>query len=265
MLGIEFIIVCLILGIFVGIAAGLFGIGGGALMVPLLAILFSWQHVAQEQAMLLALGSSMAAIIMTSAASLYHHQQLQGIRWPIVLSMAPGMVAGALLSSSLATLIDSRYLALFFSLFTAYVAIQMFCNFQPDSQRQLCSRPTLLASGCGIGSISALVSIGGGTLTVPFLSWQNIPLKQAIGTSAALGLPISLAGSLGYALQPASSALPYSSGNIYWPAVILISGCSIFTTRLGARLAHRLPVNKLKKGFALLLVLLSLNMLLIIT
>jgi len=155
------------------------------------------------------------------------------------------------------------YLAIFFSIFMAYVALQMFINKKPAPSRTLAGRAGLMLAGSGIGAISALVSIGGGSLTVPYLGWQNIDLKRAIGTSAAIGFPISIAGTAGYVINgwSNSSIENYTLGFVYLPAVLLISVASFISAPYGVNLAHRLPVAILKKVFAVLLILLSLKML----
>ncbi|MFQ6565391.1 sulfite exporter TauE/SafE family protein, partial [Dickeya dianthicola] len=160
-------------------------------------------------------------------------------------------------------LLPTRALAIFFSCFMAYVALQMVLNIKPKPHRQLPGVPGMSLAGLTIGGISALVAIGGGSLTVPFLTWCNVRIQQAIGTSAAVGLPIALSGALGYVINGWSvTDLPaFSVGYVSLPAVVLISAVSFFTAPVGARLAHRLPVATLKKAFAGLLLLLSLKML----
>ncbi|MDX8382661.1 MAG: sulfite exporter TauE/SafE family protein, partial [Ghiorsea sp.] len=145
----------------------------------------------------------------------------------------------------------------------AYVAFNMFLNLKPKPSRSLPNQLGLSAAGFAIGGVSALVAIGGGSLSVPFLTWCNVHIKPAIGTSSALGLPIALAGTLGYMMSGwAVSDLPaYSLGYVYLPAVVLISSMSVLTAPLGAKLAHRLPVAWLKKVFASILLLLAIKML----
>lgn len=253
----------MLLGVFVGLAAGLLGIGGGAIMVPVLATIFLAQGVPSDQVIHIALGTSMASIIVTSLSSLYAHHKRQGVIWPIVRSLSPGVILGTLFATYIVAHVSSKFLAIFFTCFMIYVAIQMFLNFQPPPARHIPGKIPLFFAGGGIGLVSALVAIGGGTLTVPFLAWHNIPLKKAIGTAAAVGFPIAVTGTLGYVFNGwhVSYSEPYLYGFIYLPAVLSISLVSYFTAPLGAKLAHRLSVPTLKKIFAVFLVLISLKML----
>lgn len=264
MIGFDSVVIFLLLGGVVGFFAGLLGVGGGGIMVPVLTSYFLYKNVPVESVVHLALGTSMASIIMTSASSLYAHQSHQGIVWNVVKTMAPAVLIGTFVATYLVTHISSQHLAIFFAIFMTYVSIQMFLNIQPKPSRTAPGKVSLLTAGGGIGAISAVVAIGGGSLTVSYLAWHNVPLKKAIGTSAAIGFPIAIAGTLGYLINGWNSAYQqdYLFGYIYLPAVILISLVSYFTAPLGARLAHKLPVLVLKKVFALFLLLLGAKMLL---
>ncbi|AWB65668.1 hypothetical protein C2869_04100 [Saccharobesus litoralis] len=259
----EWILAYLALGAFVGFMAGLLGIGGGGIMVPMLTSLFLAQGIDASQVVHLALGTSMASIVVTSLSSLQAHHKSGAVLWPAVKSMAPGIVLGTFAATFIAAHAPSLYLAVFFSLFMGFTAVRMFCDIKPKASRQLESSKGLLAVGVGIGGISALVSIGGGSLTVPYLVSRNIDIKKAIGTSAAVGLPIALAGTLGFVVNGWSKSLDtsWTAGFVYLPAVLLISSISYFMAPIGAKLAHKLPVPALKKVFALLLTVLSLKML----
>jgi uncharacterized membrane protein YfcA len=201
---------------------------------------------------------------MTSASSLIAHQKHQGVVWEVVKIMAPAVLVGTFVATYFVTQISAHYLAIFFALFMTFVSIQMFLNRQPKPSRILPGKLGLLTAGSGIGAISAVVAIGGGSLSVPFLVRHNVPLKKAIGTSAAMGFPIAVAGTLGYLINGWNSNYQqdYLFGFIYLPAVLLISLVSYFTAPLGARLAHKLPVSVLKKVFAVFLLLLGMKMLL---
>lgn len=264
MIGLDSIIIFLLLGAIVGFFAGLLGVGGGGIMVPVLTSYFLYKNVPIESVVHLALGTSMASIIMTSASSLYAHQKHQGVVWDVVKVMTPGVLIGTFAATYFVTQISSRYLAIFFALFMAYVSIQMFLNNQPKPSRVIPGKLGLLGAGGGIGAISAVVAIGGGSLTVPFLAWHNVSLKKAIGTSAAVGFPIAVAGTLGYLINGWGQVYQqaYLFGFIYLPAVVLISLVSYFTAPLGARLAHKLPIPVLKKVFAVFLLALGVKMLL---
>lgn len=263
MLTVESLIIFLVLGLVVGFMAGLLGIGGGGIMVPVLTTVFLSQGMSPDKVVHLALGSSMASIILTSIASLRAHHAKGAVIWSVVKKMSPGVVLGAFLGTFLAAYLSTQYLAIFFAVFMGYVAVQMFVNKQPTPCRRLPGILGMSAASTGIGIVSALVAIGGGSLTVPFLAWSNINIKTAIGTSAAIGFPIAVAGALGYLINGWSLTIDeqYTVGFVYVPAVAAISVLSYFTAPLGARLAHRLPVALLKKIFSILLVALSVKML----
>lgn len=186
------------LGLLAGFMAGMLGIGGGALMVPLLTMIFDAQGVPREQVLHLALGTSMATIIFTALSSLRAHHRHGAVLWETLQAFTPGVLLGTFLGSLVAARISTGGLALFFSCFTTCVAIQMTMNFKPKPHRELPGKAGLGLAGGVIGGVSALVAIGGGSLTVPYLAWCNVPVPKAIGTSAALGLPIAFFGTLGY-------------------------------------------------------------------
>lgn len=262
MIGIEWIAVYAALGIFVGFMAGLLGIGGGIVMVPALTAIFLAQGIATDDVVHFALGTSMSAIIVTSFASMRAHNAKEGVIWDIVKMIAPGIILGTFMMTFVAAYLKSIHLAIFFSLFTAYVSIQMIINKKPKPARHIAGKKGLFFGGTIIGSISALVSIGGGSLSVPYLVWQNIDLKKAIGTSAAIGLPLSITGTIGYIIAgwDHTSFEQFQFGFVYVPAVLAISLTSFFMAPYGAKCAHILPVSVLKKIFALLLMLLSIKM-----
>lgn len=252
-----------VLGVVTGFFAGLFGIGGGAVMVPMLTVLFAAQNLSDSVIVHLALGTSMATIIPTSIASLRAHHQHGAVLWTAVQGLAPGIIVGTFGATFLAALLSPRPLAIFFCCFMLFVATQMILNRKPHPSRALPGLVGLSSVGAVIGGVSALVAIGGGTMTVPFLTWCNVRIQTAIGTSAAVGLPIAVAGTLGYLLNGWGAAdLPaHALGFVYWPAVVAMATASLFSAPMGARLAHRLPVATLKKLFAALVVVLALQML----
>ena len=253
----------LVLGAVAGFFAGLLGVGGGAIMVPVLALMFAAQGMPAEHLMHLALGTSMAAIVFTSIASLRAHHAHGAVRWEIVRTIAPGILLGTFAGAQLASAVPTRPLAIFFTAFMSYVAFQMLANVKPKPARQLPGRFGMFLVGNGIGAISALVAIGGGSLSVPFMTWCNVKMHHAIGTSAAIGLPIALAGTLGYLVGGiGASGLPQGSfGYIQLPALLACVAMSVLTAPLGARAAHRLPVATLKKVFASVILLLLAKML----
>jgi len=252
-----------LLGAFVGFFAGLLGVGGGGIMVPVLTSLFVAQGYPAASVVHLALGTSMAAIVMTSFASLRAHHSYGAVRWDVVRHITPGILFGTFAATFVASRVESKPLAIFFACFMAYVSLQMLANVKPKPSRELPGPVGMSAVGAGIGGVSALVAIGGGSLSVPFMTWCNVKVHNAIGTSAAIGLPIAVAGTIGYLVNGwGSGGMPdYSLGFIYLPALVLVSAVSVFTAPLGAKLAHRLPVATLKKVFAGVLMALCAKML----
>jgi uncharacterized membrane protein YfcA len=204
----------------------------------------------------------MAAIVFTSISSLRAHHAHGAVLWPIVWAIAPGILIGTFAGARFASLIPTRPLAIFFTLFMSYVAFQMLANIKPKPSRQLPGSIGMFYVGSGIGVISALVAIGGGSLSVPFMTWCNIKMHHAIGTSAAIGLPIALAGTLGYLMGGMNaSGLPAGGfGFIYLPALAACVAMSVLTAPLGAKAAHKLPVPTLKKIFAGVILLLLAKM-----
>lgn len=252
-----------ILGAFIGFFAGLLGVGGGGIMVPVLTTLFVAQGFPRDSVVHLALGTSMAAIVLTSVSSLRVHHKHGAVLWDVVRQITPGILVGTFGATFIASRIPSAPLAIFFACFMAYVALQMLANIKPKPTRGLPGAAGMSAVGVGIGGVSALVAIGGGSLTVPFMTWCNVKVHNAIGTSSAIGLPIALAGTMGYLINgwQAPDLPAFSLGYMYLPALVLVSAVSVVTAPLGARLAHRLPVAMLKKIFAAVLLLLCAKML----
>jgi uncharacterized membrane protein YfcA len=251
------------LGAVVGFAAGLLGIGGGGIMVPVLTTIFIAMKFPQEHVVHLALGTSMAAIVPTAVASVRAHHSKGAVLWTVVKKITPGILVGTFAATFVAAFLPTLWLAIFFACFMGYVAVQMWLNIKPQPHRELPGIQGLSGAGLVIGGVSALVAIGGGSLSVPYMMWCNVNIRNAIATSAGIGLPIALAGTLGYLVNGWSVAgLPaHTLGFVYWPAVVLVASVSFFTARKGADLAHTLPIAILKKVFAVLLVLLSLKML----
>ena len=252
------------LGLFTGFAAGMLGIGGGLVMVPALTMMFTAQTgFPSGEALHMALGTSMAAIVLTSVSSLRAHHAHGAVRWDVVRRITPGILAGTFGATFIAARVDTVPLAIFFACFMAYVSVQMLLNIKPKPARDLPGAVGMTAAGLGIGGVSALVAIGGGSLSVPFMTWCNVKMQNAIGTSAAIGLPIAIAGTVGYLVNGwgAPGTPPLTLGYIYLPALVLVSGVSMFFAPLGAKLAHRLPVATLKKVFAGVLMLLCAKML----
>ena len=258
----EWLLGYVALGAVAGFFAGLLGVGGGAIMVPVLALMFVAQGFPQEHLMHLALGTSMAAIVFTSVSSLRAHHQHGAVKWSVVRTIAPGILVGTFAGAQLASAMPTKPLAIFFVVFMSYVSFQMLANIKPKPSRQLPGSLGMFGVGSGIGALSALVAIGGGSLTVPFLTWCNVKMHDAIGTSAAVGFPIAVAGTLGYMVGGvAGNDLPAGSfGYIYLPALAACVAASMLTAPFGAKAAHKLPVATLKKIFAGVILLLLAKM-----
>ena len=251
------------LGAFAGFFAGLLGVGGGAIMVPVLAMFFAAQGFPEAHLVHLALGTSMATIIFTSVSSLRAHHRHGAVIWKVVRDITPGILVGTLTGAQFAARIPTKPLAVIFACFITYVAVQMILNVKPKPSRELPGMLGMFAVGSGIGAISALVAIGGGSLSVPFMTWCNVRVQNAIGTSAAIGFPIALSGTIGYLWggSGATGLPPGSFGFIYLPALAGTVVASMLVAPFGARLTHTLPVATVKRIFAAVLVLLSAKML----
>ncbi len=250
------------LGLATGFLAGLLGVGGGLIIVPVLIMQFHAQGLAAGMEPQLALGTSLATILFTALSSVRAHHRHGAVEWPVVRRIAGGALAGTLAGAMLAAQVPAQVLKIFFVLFLFYAAIQMWLDFKPAPQRAMPGQAATAAAGGVIGAVASWVGIGGGTLSVPFMLWHNVPLHRAIATSAAIGFPIALAGAMGYVLGGWDKpGLPAGSlGFVYLPALAGIVAGSVLTAPLGARTTHRLPVRPLKRIFALLLVVLAVRM-----
>lgn len=253
----------LFIGSCAGLFAGLFGVGGGLIIVPMLTFVFTAQLLPATHIAHLALGTSLATIMFTSVSSLRAHHGRGAVNWSVLRTISPGILAGTFTGSLVAAALSTPFLKGFFVLFLYYVALQMLLGIRPAPHRDLPGRWGMFGAGSIIGGISSLVGIGGGSLSVPFLTWCNVPLLTAIGTSAAIGFPIAVAGAAGYLTAGITAeGLPrFSLGFVYLPALLGVSIASICTAPLGARLAHTLPVGRLKKLFALLLIIMGTKLL----
>jgi len=252
------------LGIVAGFVAGLLGVGGGLIIVPVLIFIFRHNEFNAEIIVHMAIATSLASIIFTSISSVYaHHFQHKAVQWDIVKRLTPGIITGAFLGAVIADYISAKILQQFFGFFELLVAFQMALNIKAHAARTLPGSMGMLSTGTGIGAISAVVGIGGGTLTVPFLTWCNIKIQNAVATSSACGLPVAIAGCVGFIITGMNeTTLPdYSSGYVYWPAFLSIVISSMLVAPVGAWLAHRLSAAKLKRSFSLVLFLLGLKML----
>lgn len=245
----------LLLGSAVGILAGLLGVGGGLIIVPMLSFLFSAQGFSNEHVLHLALGTSLASIMFTSVSSLWSHHRKGAVIWKAVTAITPGIILGTFGGSYLAARLSTNFLKGFFAVFLYVVATQMLMGLKPKPSRSLPGATGMAGAGGVIGVFSSLVGIGGGSLSVPFLAWCNASMHQAIGTSAAIGFPIAVSGGVGYVVNglKVQGLPPHTLGYVHLTALVGIVATSVLTAPLGARLAHNLPVDRLKKLFAFFL------------
>jgi uncharacterized membrane protein YfcA len=260
----RLIIELLLLGCFTGFLAGLLGIGGGMTMVPFMTLILSARNVPAALSVKMAIATSMATILFTSISSVRAHHQRGAVRWDLVRSLAPGIVIGGLVAGAgVFALLKGTTLALVFALFVGFSATQMLLDKKPPASRQMPGTPGRFMAGGVIGFISGLVGAGGGFISVPFMTWCNIAMHNAVATSAALGFPIALANTAGYVVGGWSldTSLPGSVGYLWLPALAVIASASVVFAPLGARAAHAMNVRQLKRVFALMLYLLAAYML----
>lgn len=256
----------LCLGALTGLLAGLFGIGGGSIIVPALIAVFVWQGFSADVLTHMALGTSLAAIAVSAVSSARTHHSHQAVNWAVIKQLLPGVLLGIVLGAQLAGSLNGSLLQTGFGVFLVLISLQMWFGWQPQSNiaENLPSRVGMTTAGTFIGGLSALFGIGGGSLTVPFLSWYGTRMQQAVGTAAALGLPLACAGALAFIWQGwGKTGLPeYSSGYVYWPAFVGIASASFVSAHIGAKWAHRLPAAKLKKIFAVFMLIIGIYFLL---
>lgn len=246
----------LAIGALAGFAAGIFGVGGGVIVVPILYLVFSQIGYSPEVVVHLALGTSLATIIVTSTSSLIAHHKKGGVIWPVFRNLAPGMAIGSFVGAGLAGLLAGATLQLIIGVFLVWVAYRMFMGKQAQSQAAaLPSTVKQVGVGVSIGVASSVFGIGGGSLTVPYLSRYGVVMQKAVGTSAACGLPIAIAGALGFMFFGMKNQLdiPNTIGFVHITAFFGISVMSFFTAKLGAKVAHSLSPVMLKKCFSVLL------------
>ena len=253
----------LLLGAAAGVLAGLFGVGGGIIIVPVLVLSFTAQGIDPAVLTHLAVGTSLATIVFTSINSVLEHQRKGAVLWPVFAWMTLGILLGAGLGSLTAAAIQGPLLQKIIGVFAIVIAIQMGLELKPKAGRAVPGKLGLTAAGRVIGWASAIFGIGGGSLTVPFLTWRSVSMQQAVATSAACGLPIAAASALSFMLigwgEP--QLPPWSAGFVYLPAMAGIAITSMFFARFGARLAHKLSPRLLKRLFALLLLCVGVNFL----
>jgi uncharacterized protein len=254
-LGWQLVIELLILGCFTGFLAGLLGVGGGMMMVPFMTLLLSAKGIAPQYVVKMAIATSLATICFTSMASVRAHHRRGAVVWSIVRLLAPGIVIGSLLGAQIAKALPARALALLFAVFVSFSAFQMLLDKKPAASRQLPGSAGMMAAGGVVGLLASLVGAGGAFVSVPFMTWCNVKIHNAVATSAALGFPVAVAGTIGYVI--AGWSLPdmpaTTLGFIYLPALVTISLASVLMAPVGAHAAHKLDRRHLMWVFAALL------------
>jgi len=253
-----------LLGIAAGVLAGLLGIGGGLVLVASLVWLLPLFNIPPEAAMHTALASSLASIVVTTASSAYAHHRRGSVLWPTVAWMVPGLLLGGWLGSDLAVYLDGNVLRWLMAIYCLVAAVQIgFGRTRAPADGSAVAPPVglpLTAAGTGIGAMSALVGIGGGSMTVPLLVWRGVVPVRAVGTSSACGVAIGLASAAGYALHAPQGALPeYAIGYVYLPAAIGVAAASMLSAPLGTWIAHRISGMALRRVFAFFMVLVGLS------
>jgi uncharacterized membrane protein YfcA len=259
----QWLLVYVAIGAFIGFFAGMLGMGGGGIQVPLTTLAFAAQGFPREHMLHVALGTAMATVIFTSVSSLRAHDRHKAVNWDVLRRLIPGIVVGTGLGTVIARHIPTFPLAVIFTAFVLYMASSMLFNWKPKPTRRLPGPVGLFVVGAVIGVCSALAAMGGATLTIPFLVFCNVPFHTAIGTASAVGFPIAVVGSIGYLVNGWSAAgLPaHSVGFIYLPALVGFTVGSIGLAPIGARLAHRTSERSLKRIFAVVIGALGLKML----
>jgi uncharacterized membrane protein YfcA len=251
----ELIAELLLIGACTGFLAGLLGIGGGMLMVPFVTIILHAKGYPPDYTVKTAVATSLATICFTSLSSVRAHHRRGAVLWPIVRLLAPGILLGSLVGAQIAVAMPGKVLSIFFAAFVGFSATQFFIDRKPKPSRTLPGRAGTFGMGTVIGVLSALVGAGGAFISVPFMTWCNVRIHDAVGTSAALGFPIALAGTLGYvwAGRDLPPLLPGAFGYLYLPGLLVIAAASMAMAPLGARTAHRMDIRPLKKVFAMAL------------
>ncbi len=249
------VLIYLTVGAAAGVLAGLLGVGGGIVIVPVLVYLFRAQGFDESIVMHLAVGSSLATIVATSMGSIRAHHRRGAVRWELFRRLTPGIIIGGLAGAWLASILETLWLQRIFGAFVIIAGLRMLLSSKVEGHNDLPSQLFVSAAGAIIGAISAIVGIGGGTLTVPYLAWHRVPVVNAVATSSAVGLPIAVSGTIGFLITGwGNSSLPeWSSGFLYWPAIFGVLVASVLTVSFGAHLAHTLPVATIKRVFAVLL------------
>ncbi|EKO3409433.1 sulfite exporter TauE/SafE family protein [Vibrio fluvialis] len=262
-MSIELMALLLVLGSVVGVLAGLLGIGGGLVVVPALLFLLPQAGISPDIVMQLALATSLATIIVTSGSSALNHLKLGNVDMFVVKWLLPGVLVGGFLGSVIAEWIPNQYLPKVFGVIVLVLALQMFRSIRATHTKPMPGAVMTTVYGGGIGVVSSLAGIGGGSLSVPFLNHHGVEMRKAVGSSSVCGFMIAISGMLGFILHGYhAEGLPqYSVGYVYLPALVAIASTSMLTTRIGAKLATQLPTKVLKRFFAVFLMFVAITML----
>ncbi len=249
----------LVTGSVAGLLAGLLGVGGGLFIVPVLLFLLPVAGIDSQQLMTICVATSLCTIVITSISSVLAHHKHQAILWPVFWRLLPGISLGALLGAVIADLVSQQLLKNLFAISVILIAFKMLFRIQPKATSQLPGSTRLMAHGAFIGCLSAMIGIGGGALIVPLLNYWKTPMVNAVATSATCGLPIAIAGTVGFIITGLDQAdLPiYSSGYVYWPAVFGIISTSVLLAPVGAKFAHKVSAPLLSGFFAIFLLLIG--------
>jgi uncharacterized membrane protein YfcA len=252
----------LLTGAFAGFAAGLFGVGGGLIIVPVLYHAFSTQGYDQQHLMHMAIATSLATIVITSISSSLAHQKKRAVLWPVFILLTPGIIFGSWSGGIFASSLRNSELTSIFAVFEFIVALHLLLKRQPPQHASAIGKLPAGIGGFIIGFISAIVGIGGGTMTVPFLHWFNVSMRNAVATSAACGFPIALFGTLSYVYTGWDRELGGAAviGYLNLQALFFIALTSFIFATLGAKVAHSISETKLRLSFALLLFVLGATM-----
>lgn len=257
------LLIYLCCGSVVGVLAGLLGVGGGTVIVPILVAVFPYQGVPPQYVQQLALGTSLASIMFTSISSARAHNSRGAVNWGIFKNITPGILLGTFFGGLIATHLPTMFLKIFFICFLFAIAAQMMTNYRPPATRNMPGAFGTASAGGVIGMVSSFVGIGGGSLSVPFMTYCNVDIHKAVGTSSAIGFPIAVAGALGYVVggwgRP--DLPPDTIGFVHLWALFGIAFASCFTAPIGVKISHALPTGKLKKAFAIFLIIVGLKML----
>lgn len=258
-----FFISYMLIGITAGMLSGMLGIGGGIIIVPLLVLIYHMQHIPPDLIMHMAAGTSLAVIVLNSASSLYRHSQYKIQIWPVYKKLAIGIIVGTITGAILSHLLHSDILEIIFGIFIFFVAIQMLRTHQPKSHRKLPGVIGTSSVAFVIGGKSGLLGIGGGAITIPFLHYCNVPIRNTIAISSACSLTIAIIGSISFMLTGTHTPNlpPWSTGYVYWPAFLGIGLTGPLCARIGASISHKLPQETLKKILGTVLLLAAIKML----